>query len=223
MVQQVLQKVKVWDGFIRSFHWLLVVAIATLYFSAEEGMMELHFIAGYFTLALLLTRFVWGVIGSQTAKLSALLYSPIAAIKSFKLGDTKPGHGAAGSYMVIAFFILVLTQLISGLMTTDDILTDGPLVQYASSNVVEWAGWVHHNNFDLLFYAIILHVAAIIVYRIKGKKLVKAMITGRADNAQLSDDSNVVKSPLLAFIIFVILLVVLMATWGAEPLSYLFS
>jgi cytochrome b len=40
-------KLKVWDGFIRSFHWLLVVAIATLYFSAEEGMMELHFVAGF--------------------------------------------------------------------------------------------------------------------------------------------------------------------------------
>ncbi|TGE83721.1 cytochrome [Pseudoalteromonas sp. KS88] len=218
-----MEKLKVWDGFIRSFHWLLVVAIATLYFSAEEGMMELHFIAGYFTLALLLTRLVWGVVGSQTAKLSALLHSPIAAIKSFKIGDTKPGHGAAGSYMVIAFFILILTQLISGLMTTDDILTDGPLVQYASSNVVEWAGWIHHNNFDLLFFAIILHIVAIIIYRIKGKKLVKAMITGRAEQTQSSDDAEVVKAPWFAFIIFVTLLIVLMATWGAEPLSYLFS
>ncbi|HAU04071.1 MAG TPA: cytochrome, partial [Pseudoalteromonas shioyasakiensis] len=45
-----------WDGFIRSFHWLLVAAIATLYFSAEEGMLELHFAAGYFTLALIITR-----------------------------------------------------------------------------------------------------------------------------------------------------------------------
>ncbi|MDN3378783.1 MULTISPECIES: cytochrome b/b6 domain-containing protein [unclassified Pseudoalteromonas] len=216
-------KLKVWDGFIRSFHWLLVIAIATLYFSAEEGMLELHFVAGFFTLALLLTRFIWGVIGSKTAKLTGLIHSPLAAIKSFKLGDTKPGHGAAGSYMVITFFILIFTQLISGLMTTDDILTDGPLVQYVSSNIVEWAGWVHHRNFDLLFYAIILHISAIVIYRLKGKKLVKAMITGKADAEQENDHTPVTKAPWTAFVIFVVLLLVLMTTWGAEPLSYLFS
>lgn len=216
-------KLKVWDGFIRSFHWLLVVAIATLYFSAEEGMMELHFVAGFFTLALLLTRLIWGIVGSKTAKLSALFHSPVKALKSFKQTEEPPGHGAAGSYMVLAFFAMLLVQLVSGLMTTDDILTDGPLVQYVSNNVVEWAGWLHHTNFDFLFYAIILHVVAIIIYRFKGKKLVKAMITGRIDNMQVSRDAGVVKSPLIAFIIFVILLIAVMITWGAEPLSYLFS
>ncbi|MEF3019444.1 hypothetical protein V3478_33345, partial [Pseudomonas aeruginosa] len=84
-----------------------------------------------------------GVIGSKTAKLTALIHSPRAVLKSLQHGDAKLGHGAAGSYMVIAFFILLLVQLLSGLMTTDDILTDGPLVQYASSQVVEWAGWLH--------------------------------------------------------------------------------
>jgi len=218
-----MTKIKVWDGFIRSFHWLLVIAIATLYFSAEEAMMELHFVAGFFTIALLATRLIWGIIGSKTAKLSALIHSPIKALKSFTQTDNKPGHGAAGSYMIIAFFVLILTQLVSGLMTSDDILTDGPLVEYVSSQVVEWAGWVHHNNFDLLFYAIILHVVAIVIYRLKGKKLVKAMVTGYADEEGRGSDVKVTKAPWLAFVIFAVLLIVLMSTWGAEPLSYLFS
>lgn len=223
MDDQVVKRIKVWDGFIRSFHWLLVIAIATLYFSAEEGMMELHFIAGFFTLALLLTRLIWGLIGSKTAKLSALLHSPITAIKSFKQTNEPVGHGAAGSYMVLAFFALLLVQLVSGLMTTDDILTDGPLVQYASNNVVEWAGWLHHTNFDLLFYAIILHVVAIVIYRIKGKKLVKAMVTGYTDKEAGNTEVKVTKSPWLAIVIFVVLLSGLLMTWGAEPLSYLVS
>ncbi|MFU2510434.1 cytochrome b/b6 domain-containing protein [Pseudoalteromonas sp. ASV78] len=218
-----MHNIKVWDGFIRSFHWLLVIAIATLYFSAEEGMMELHFVAGFFTLALFLTRLIWGVIGSKTAKLTALIHSPRAVLKSLQHGDGKLGHGAAGSYMVIAFFILLLVQLLSGLMTTDDILTDGPLVQYASSQVVEWAGWLHHKNFDLLFYAIILHVVAIVIYRLKGKKLVKAMVTGYA--AEKNNDSNeeLTKSPWAAIIIFVVVFAALLMTWGAEPVAYLFS
>lgn len=218
-----MHKIKVWDGFIRSFHWLLVIAIAALYFSAEEGMMELHFVAGFFTLALLVTRLIWGLIGSKTAKLSALFHSPSAALKSFKQTDNKLGHGAAGSYMVLAFFILLLAQLVSGLMTTDDILTDGPLVQYVSSNVVEWAGWVHHKNFDLLLYAIILHIVAIVIYRMKGKNLVKAMVTGYA--AEKNNDSNeeLTKSPWTAIIILVVVFAVLLMTWGAEPVAYLFS
>ena len=216
-----MSKVKVWDGFIRSFHWLLVVAIATLYFSAEEGMLELHFATGYFTLALIITRLIWGVIGSKTAKLSSLIHSPIAAIKSFKNNEHKAGHGAAGSYMVIAFFILILAQLGSGLMTSDDILTDGPLVKYVSTDAVEFAGWLHHLNFDILLYAIVLHVIAIVIYRIKGKNLVKPMLTGSSE--QVSVTEPVTKSPLLAFVIFALCLVVLFTTWGAEPLSYLFN
>lgn len=218
-----MTKIKVWDGFIRSFHWLLVIAIATLYFSAEEAMMELHFVAGFFTIALLTTRLIWGVIGSKTAKLSALIHSPIKALKSFTQTDDKPGHGAAGSYMVIAFFILLIVQLSSGLMSSDDILTDGPLVEYVSSDTVDFAGWLHHINFDILFYAIILHVVAIIIYRMKGKPLVKAMITGNKEQQSSGQTKPVTKAPWLAFVIFTVLLIALMATWGRAPLSYLFS
>jgi len=214
-----MSKVKVWDGFIRSFHWLLVAAIATLYFSAEEGMLELHFAAGYFTLALIITRLVWGIIGSKTAKLSALIHSPVAAIKSFTSNENKAGHGAAGSYMVIAFFALLIVQLTSGLMTSDDILTDGPLVEHVSSDTVEFAGWLHHLNFDILLYAIVLHVIAIVIYRIKGKNLVKPMLTGNSEQVAVTEP--VTKSPLIAFVIFAVCLVVLFTTWGAEPLSYL--
>ena len=61
-------------------------------------------------------------------------------------------------------------------MSSDGILTDGPLAQYVSSDTIDLANWLHHINFDILFYAIILHVVAIIAYKIKGKprpKMVK--------------------------------------------------
>ncbi len=78
---------KVWDGFIRCFHWFLVVSIAVLYFSIEEGMIELHFVAGFFTLALIVTRLIWGIIGSKTARLSGLLSLSSCYFKGTK--DTK--------------------------------------------------------------------------------------------------------------------------------------
>lgn len=214
-------KVKVWDGFLRSFHWLLVFSIAALYFSAEEGMIELHFVIGFFTLALISTRIIWGLIGSKTARISALLHSPKSVLASFsgkKINDV--GHSAPGSYMVLLFFILIITQLVSGLMSSDGILTDGPLAQYVSSDTIDFANWLHHINFDILFYAIILHVVAIIVYKIKGKPLVKAMITGnKALPTQSSEPET--KSPWIAWFLFLLLLILLMSTWGSEPLSYL--
>jgi len=217
-----MSKVKVWDGFIRSFHWLLVLSIAGLYFSADEGMIELHFVIGFFTLALISTRLIWGIFGSKTAKLSALIYSPTAVFKAFKSPVDSLGHSAPGSYMVLLFFILIITQLVSGLMSSDGILTDGPLAQYVSSDTVDFANWLHHLNFDILFYAICLHILAIIVYRIKGKHLVKAMITGEQEHEGVVKHS-VTKSPWLAWGVFVVLTTLLMATWGLEPLKYLFS
>jgi cytochrome b len=217
-----MSEIKVWDGFVRSFHWLLVLSITVLYFSAEEGMIELHFIAGFFTLALILTRLIWGVIGSKTAKLSGLIHSPQAVIASLKTQKTPLGHSASGSYMVLLFFILIGTQLISGLMSSDGILTDGPLAQYVSSNTVDFANWLHRLNFEILLYAIGFHVLAIVFYKIKGKPLVKAMVTGTKQQ-QSPQPATLTKAPWLAWVIFLVMLVVLMATWGREPLNYLLS
>ncbi|MBH0058066.1 cytochrome b/b6 domain-containing protein [Pseudoalteromonas sp. SWXJZ94C] len=214
---------KVWDGFVRSFHWLLVISIAVLYFSIDEGMIELHFVAGFFTLALIATRLIWGFIGSKTAKLSALIHSPKAVFKSFKKPTDIIGHSAPGSYMVLAFFALIITQLTTGLMSSDGILTDGPLAQYVSSDTVDFANWLHRLNFDILLYAIGFHVLAIIIYRIKGKPLVKAMITGSKDLTAGESQTVVTKAPWLAWLIFAALLLLLIFTWAKEPLSYLFS
>ncbi|ASM48362.1 hypothetical protein PESP_a0073 [Pseudoalteromonas espejiana DSM 9414] len=217
-----MANIKVWDGFIRSFHWLLVINIAVLYFSIEEGMIELHFVAGFFAIALLATRLIWGVIGSRTAKLSALFHSPKEVFKEFKSPSKNIGHSAPGSYMVLLFFTLIIIQLVTGLMSSDGILTDGPLVEYVSSDTVDFANWLHHLNFDILFYAICLHVAAILVYKIKGKPLVKAMITGKQSHHESTNQVNT-KSPWLAWIVFFALLALLAVTWGEEPLSYLLS
>lgn len=210
---------KVWDGYIRFFHWALVSCLAGLYFSAEEGAMELHFVLGYITLALMATRLVWGLVGSDTARLSALFHGPKAVLQALKAKHLTPGHNAAGSYMVLVFFALILLQLATGLMTTDDIMVDGPLVQYVSYDWVEWASSLHRQNFDWLLIAIGLHLVAIVVYALRGKKLVPAMITGR--NKQVSASAQL-KASWPAFALFTVILAALLVTWGYEPLQTLF-
>lgn len=215
--------VKVWDGFIRCFHWFLVASIAVLYVSIEEGMIELHFVAGFFTLALIITRLIWGIIGSKTAKLSALIYSPKAVLSNLKKNTDTLGHSASGSYMVLLFFVLILLQLFSGMMSSDGILTDGPLAKYISSDTIDLATDLHHLNFDILMYAIVIHVLAIVIYRLKGKRLVKAMITGEKEVVKAPEQAVMTKASWPAWLIFISLLLLLGFTWAKEPLMYLFG
>ncbi|WP_462170502.1 cytochrome b/b6 domain-containing protein [Pseudoalteromonas xiamenensis] len=116
---------KVWDGFIRGFHWLLVTGIVLLYVSGEQEWMDLHFVTGYLLLALFAARLIWGVVGSDTAKIANLFHGPRAVKQALKHEDKRYGHNAAGSYMVLLFFVLIAVQLISGLMSTDDIMMEG--------------------------------------------------------------------------------------------------
>jgi cytochrome b len=217
-----MQKIKVWDGFVRFFHWTMVVLIAVLYYSAENSLMELHFVAGFSLFALLISRLIWGVIGSDTAKLSALVHSPKSMFYALKgAPQLKPGHNAAGSYMIIAFFILLLTQATAGLMTTDDIMYDGPLVAVVSSDLSEIASSLHRQLFDWILIAIGLHISAILVYRIKGKPLVPAMITGKTTESY--QHSVKMKSGWWGLAIFIIILTTVMYFWAAESISYLVS
>ncbi|KZN40481.1 hypothetical protein N474_21610 [Pseudoalteromonas luteoviolacea CPMOR-2] len=207
---------KVWDGFIRGFHWLLVIGIAVLYFSGEEGWLDLHFVVGYLLLALMMTRIVWGFIGSETAKLRGLFHSPKHIVRALKSKSQHVGHNPAGSIMVLLFFVLIFIQLISGLMTTDDILMEGPLVSYISYELAELAGDIHHFNIDLLLTAIVFHVAAIVIYRIKGVNLLKSLITGKST---IDAPAPKMKRGGLAYGIFILLAVLILFFWGQEPLS----
>ena len=221
MITENKQPIKVWDGFIRFFHWALVGLIALLYFSGEEGWMSVHFVAGFSVLTLVLTRLIWGVFGSDTAKLSRLFHGPKAVWQSIVRPLETVGHNPAGSYMVLLFFGLILAQALSGLMTTDDILVEGPLVAAVDSAWVELASSLHRLIFDGLLIAIGLHISAIIIYRLRGKPLVKAMFTGRTQ-ASASVQPQI-KSGWVAFGIWLVLQVIIFSTWGRESLISLFN
>ncbi|TMP43762.1 cytochrome [Pseudoalteromonas citrea] len=212
--------VKVWDGFIRGFHWLLVIGIAVLYISGDEGWLDLHFVTGYMLLALMITRIVWGVFGSSTARLSSLFHSPKAVISALLKDQPATGHNPAGSVMILVFFTLIFIQLLSGLMSSDDILVEGPLVQYVSYAWVELANDLHRDNIDLLLLAIGLHISAIAFYRIKGKKLVKTLVTGYSSDAA---DKPHMRSGKFAYMLFIVLATALLFLWGQEPLMALLN
>jgi cytochrome b len=75
--------------------------------------------------------------------------------------------------------LLVLGQAVTGLFTSDDVLTDGPLVPLVDTHTVHLMSDIHRSLYILLLVVIGLHVAAIAFYKlIRKDDLVRPMITG---------------------------------------------
>jgi cytochrome b len=177
--------VRVWDAPTRLFHWAIVVLLCISWLTESRGWMELHFLAGYSVIALLLFRVSWGFVGSDTARFRHFVKSPLAALQHLALlyrrePDTQIGHNAAGGWMVLLMLVLLVVQVTTGLFANDDADTEGPLFNYVSKATSDWLSHIHAVNFTLLQIAVVAHIAAIIVYAaIKRHDLVRPMITGR--------------------------------------------
>lgn len=111
--------VHVWDLFVRIFHWTLVVAFVTAYFTAEEENI-IHIYSGYTVLCLILSRVIWGFVGTKYARFNNFIYSPFTVLQYLKglvTGNPKHylGHNPAGGYMVVALLLSLLVVTVSGL------------------------------------------------------------------------------------------------------------
>jgi cytochrome b len=181
-----LRPVKVWDGWIRLVHWSIVALLGVSYASIQAGNMRLHYLSGYTVLTLVLFRIAWGLVGSDTARFSRFLRSPLAALRHLgEFGRPEPdreiGHNAAGGWMVLVLLGLLLAQPLTGLFADSGYGDHGPLAKKVSSATSDWLTGLHHRIF---YYGILvaagLHVTAVAAYALlKGHDLVRPMVTGR--------------------------------------------
>jgi cytochrome b len=179
-----MRPIKVWDLPVRLFHWLLVALIALAWGTETSNHMEWHVWCGYAILTLLLFRIVWGLIGSDTARFSRFLKSPVAALRHLshiyrREEDRTVGHNPAGGWMVLVMLALVGVQAGTGLFANDDLLTEGPLMHFVSKSQSDWLSHVHSLNFKLVEAVIVLHLLAVLAYAVlKRQNLLWPMITG---------------------------------------------
>jgi len=178
---------RVWDGPLRLFHWALVVLLGVSWASIELfNNLHLHMRSGQALLTLLLFRFVWGIVGSETARFSHFLGSPFAAVSHLRHlhrrePDTQIGHNAAGGWMVLVMLLVLFAQVATGLVAVnEDSFVYGPLSHLVGS---EWGAWAlaqHHLLFTAIQVIVALHILAIVAYAVlKRHDLVRPMITGK--------------------------------------------
>lgn len=184
--------IKLWDGFIRGFHWLLVVILAGLWYTGGNldylefnnfviEFIDVHHKLGLIMLGLLITRIIWGVFGSQPARFSQFVRGPKAVFAYLKSPFSKEHltHNPGGGLVVVLMLALLLAQAITGLFTDDAIFFRGPLASTVSTDIAYALTSYHKQAFDFILILIALHIVAIFVYLLKRKNLIAPMITGK--------------------------------------------
>jgi cytochrome b len=171
----------VWDLPVRLVHWLLAGLIAFSWWSAENHHTDWHIWSGCAILTLLIFRLLWGFVGSSTARFASFVPGPRAVGNDFRGRWVGIGHSPLGALSVLSMFLALAVQVALGLVAEDeDGLYTGPLYRLVSSDTSDKARDLHELWFNVILALIVLHVAAIIYYRVRGRKLTKAMITGRS-------------------------------------------
>jgi len=179
-----------WDWSLRLFHWLLAVAVAGAYVTAEivpDPDMHTHMLFGYLVTGLLLYRLMWGLVGTRPARFASFFPTP-GRLSAYLKGQgpaVSPGHNALGALSVFALLVALAVQVLAGLFLSDGILASGPLAGLVGGDTSDFARDVHGFNFNILVALIALHVAAILYYRfVKRERLITAMVTGRREGLE---------------------------------------
>lgn len=180
---------RVWDIPTRAFHWLLVISVCAGWWIGENlsfGNVNWHFYLGYATGGLIVFRLLWGLVGSQSARLSALFHKPgttLAYVVEMKKREPSGyrGHSPVGSLSVIGLLLVLAVQVITGLFAeADDLFSGGPLTPYVDSSMIQLANSIHEINSKILVALVVLHIAALLFYLIwKRENLVRAMVNGK--------------------------------------------
>jgi len=165
--------VRVWDPFVRIFHWGLV-GLFVIAFATGDEIEWLHIRVGYAIAALVALRIVWGFVGTRHARFSDFVRSPgeVATYSGQALRFRAPrhlGHNPAGAAMVVALLVMIAGIAATGFAMTTDAFWGS-----------QWVEDLHKGLVYTTIGLIALHVAGVVFSSLAhGENLVKAMITGR--------------------------------------------
>jgi cytochrome b len=167
------QTVRVWDPFVRVFHWSPVITFVVAWATGDE-LQSVHETTGYVIVGLLVSRILWGLVGSTHARFSDFVYRPSAVISYLvDMGRLRArrylGHNPAGGAMVLALLIMLAATCTTGIM-----MTTAPFWG------AEWVEELHELAANLTVLLVGVHLAGVAFASLEHREnLVKAMISGR--------------------------------------------
>jgi cytochrome b len=172
--------IRVWDACVRVFHWGLILAFFTAWWSGDDYEL-LHLVAGYAAAGLVTLRVVWGVVGTGYARFAQFVRGPGTVLRY--LADIATGrevrylgHNPAGGAMILA-----LLATLTGICVTGWLLTD----IYWGSAAMES---VHEVLTNVALVLVGLHVGGVLLSSFRHREnLVLAMLTGHK-RAPAGDD-----------------------------------
>ncbi len=163
---------KVWDPFVRIFHWSLLALMAANAFVLDDES-KLHRWVGYTVAGLVVARIIWGFAGSRYARFSS--FPPSARGVVEQLADIASGrkhihigHTPLGALMIYNLLASILVVCASGYLMTTDMFWGA-----------EWPEELHEAAVAWVEISVVAHVAAVLFESVRTKvNLPRAMITG---------------------------------------------
>lgn len=170
--------IKVWDPFVRIFHWSLVALFVVAYATGDE-IERVHVAAGYAIAGLLGARIIWGLVGPQHARFANFVRPPreiLAYLRDIAMlrAPRFIGHNPAGGAMIVALLVALVGTCATGYMMTTD--------AYCGSKLIEH---VHEFLADLTVGLVVAHVIGVLIASFEHREnLVASMIFGRKRAAE---------------------------------------
>lgn len=163
---------KVWDPFVRVFHWSLVVLFTANAVVLDDDT-KMHQWVGYAILGLVVARIVWGFIGTKYARFSSFppsIRASVDQLTDIVTGRRQAhiGHTPLGGLMIFNLLATLLVIGLSGYLMTTDMFWG-----------VEWPEELHEAAVTWAEVSILLHIGAVIFESFRTRvNLPRAMITG---------------------------------------------
>lgn len=181
-----MDDVRVWDVFVRVFHWTLVVIFLAAYLTGDD-LLRAHVWAGYLVGVLVVLRIVWGFVGSRHARFTNFVYRPRKVVRYARdlmlLGGRRYlGHSPAGGAMVVVLLAMILLIVVTGFLAFAALDGGGPLAGYIAVDRASGRAWkeVHEFVANVTFGLVLLHICGVLwASLVHGENLILAMWNGR--------------------------------------------
>lgn len=186
-------KILVWDIPTRLFHWTLALGFTGAWLSSDsDEWLGVHVFCGYWVLALVIFRLVWGFIGTHYARFESFPFAPKAAIAY--LGDVfrhraerHIGHNPAGSLAIYGLLGLALAIGVTGILTLGGEEQHGIAAGWISFEQGEMFKELHEGLAVAMLLLVIGHITGVVVEsKLHRENLAASMVTG----IKLTDDAT---------------------------------